>query len=271
MIATIFIIAGIIQGILEWIPISSEGFLFIYFTAIGMNPIYAFVLSVAFHLPTAIAAFIYFHRDFKKLILLKFGDKTVEFLVISTISTAITAIPLYIAYKSTLSALESTIKEASVIVFLIVGFTMVATGFFVKSVNRKISYKKIEEGDILDYFLVGLIQGLAIIPGVTRSGVTMAALIWRRFDKEDVIRGSFLMAPIVSLGALFLELILGDIEVSQITSNHILLSLTVALIVSLLTIDGILKIVRNLSYWKFLIFIGVLMIIINSIYLIVFF
>jgi len=267
MLDLIYVFAGIIQGVLEWIPISSEGFLFVYFSTVGIDPVNSFLLSIAFHLPTAIAAIIYFHKDFSRLLMFKFREKTVEFLVVSSFSTALTAIPLYFIYKQTLATLELFIKEASLVVFFIVGLAMIITGLFIRHIQLDVRYKKLENGTRLDYFLVGLIQGLAIIPGVTRSGVTIAAFIWRRFEKEDVIRGSFLMAPIVSLGALLLELVVGDIKIVDITNDYIIYALVTALIISFLTIDAILRIVRNMPYWKFLIFIGVIMVLVNIFYL----
>ncbi len=264
------VIAGLIQAFLEWIPVSSEGFLFSYFSFIGMSISQAFVFAIFFHVPTALAALVYFWKDFRKFFSLKWireFDEVNKFLITSTLSTAVTAVPLYLAYKFALESLESIIIEFSYVSLLIVGVTMIVTGLLLKPVARLNNGKFIEKGTLKDYVTVGLIQGFAIIPGVTRSGVTIAALIWRGFHKEEVIRGSFLLAPFVSLGAFALELITGDINVSIIPFQILMTSLGIAFLVSIVVIKGMLEVAKKLDYRKFLIFIGLLMAIVNLIYL----
>ena len=271
MNAFIYAIAGILQGILEWIPISSEGILFVYFSYVHLDPLTAFVLAISFHLPTALAAIIYFNKEFKILFSLKWlkeTNKETEFILIGSIATAVVAIPLYFAYKILLSNMENVVESASFLSLLLVGLAMTVTGLSIRTIEiNEGAKKRLSDGALRDYILVGLIQGLAIIPGVTRSGVTIAALIWRGFDKEDVMRGSFLLAPIVSIGAFVLEIIAGDLSLTTIFSSEILLALLVALFVSILSIRGILFLVRRMTYWKFLVFIGSIMLTFNLIYL----
>ena len=272
MDALIFVVAGILQGVLEWIPISSEGILFVYFSYVNLNSLTAFILAISFHLPTALAAMIYFNREFKSLFSFKWFkeiNREVEFILVGSTASAITAIPLYFAYKLLLTNIKGFVENASFLSLLIVGLAMIITGLSVKSVGSESGTKKhLYNGTLKDFFLVGLIQGLAIIPGVTRSGVTIAALVWRNFDKEDVMKGSFLLAPIVSIGAFMLEVVVGDLSPSMILRSYILLALLATFLVSVVFIKGILLIVKRMAYWKFLVFIGSIMLAFNLLYLI---
>ncbi len=272
MDALIFLIAGFLQGVLEWIPISSEGILFVYFSYVNLNSLTAFILAISFHLPTALAAIIYFNREFKLLLSFKWLkkiDKEVEFILVGSIATAMVAIPLYFAYKFLLANMEGLVENASFLSLLLVGLAMIITGLSIRNLEDKANVKKrLTDGTLRDYFMVGLIQGLAIIPGVTRSGVTIAALVWRNFDKEDVMKGSFLLAPIVSIGAFSLEVLLGDLSPSMILRSEILLALLAAFLVSIVFIKGILLLVQRMTYWKFLVFIGAIMLTFNLFYLI---
>ena len=265
------IVAGLLQGILEWVPVSSEGFLFAYFSLIGLSPLHSFLLAIFFHIPTALAAILYFGGEYKEFLSLKWIRKRSrldDYLIIATLSTAITAVPLYLLYKYTLSNLEDLVMRASYFVLFLVGIAMIITAIAIRKVASQENFKSLESGSNNDYVAVGLIQGFAIIPGVTRSGVTMAALIWRNFSNEDVVRGSFLLAPIVSIGAFLLEFLTGDFSLMQLDFVWVSVALITAFVVSLLSIKIMLDIARRLSYWKFLIIIGLIMVLINLLYLI---
>ncbi|MGQ4892317.1 MAG: undecaprenyl-diphosphate phosphatase [Candidatus Njordarchaeia archaeon] len=264
------VIAGVLQGVLEWIPISSEGFLFAYFSLIGLSPLQAFFLAIFFHIPTALAAILYFwgeYREFLSFKWIKKRSRLDEYLIIATVATAITAVPLYLFYRYALSNLESLVMRVSYISLLLVGLAMIVTAIFVRNLSANQNFKDLYSGSNKDFIYVGLIQGFAIIPGVTRSGVTMAALIWRKFSNNDVIKGSFLLAPIVSIGAFLLEFITGDLSLTQLDYTWIMVAMITAFLVSLLSIKIMLEIAKGLSYWKFLITIGSIMVAVNAYYL----
>ena len=96
----------------------------------------------------------------------------------------------------------------------------------------------------------------------------MAALVWKNFSNEDVARCSFPLAPIVSIGAFLLEFLTGDFSLIQLDFVWVSVALTTAFVVSLLSIKIMLDIARKLSYWKFLITIGLIMVLINLFYLV---
>jgi len=265
------IISGLLQGLLEWVPVSSEGILLIFFSLIGEDITLAFIFAVAMHLPTGIAAIVYFKSEYYQIlrdICNGHREGLIQYIIYATGATVVTAVPLYIIYREFLRNLEDLLKFYSAAILVIVGITMIVVGSLLKNVNKEGGYKDLTSGTRKDYILVGLIQGIAILPGVTRSGVTIAALVWRKFQKEDVIRGSFILAPIVSIGAFVVELIFGDFQASALKETWLIIAFITALITSIMSIKIMLEIAKKLEYWKLLIVIGLIMVALNMIYVI---
>ncbi|MDP2950851.1 MAG: undecaprenyl-diphosphate phosphatase, partial [bacterium] len=186
-----YIVSGVLQGIFEWLPISSEGIVALfnkYFSSVA-NPL---DLALFLHLGTFLAVLIYFRRDFRKILLLK-DKKLFSFLFFSTFISLLVAFPLY--------QFASSIALGGWLLFL-TGFGLLLTAFLHKAKKRALSLK----GNKLA-LLVGFLQGLSVIPGVSRSGVTIFGLSFGEREPREVLRLSYLMsAPIVMASSLYLIL-----------------------------------------------------------------
>lgn len=257
----ILLIVGLLQGVLEWLPVSSEAFLFLTLVLLGISPEKALSIAVMYHLPTGLASLYYYKHEYSSAIkeIINLRPKNITmFIVVTTFSTAIVAIPLYLIFERFLIDLETMVERISTIAFLVVGLTMVITGTIVK-ISEK-GHKTINNCTFSDCIIIGSIQGLSILPGVSRSGVTIASLLYRGYSKEDSINGSFIMAGVLSVGVFLFLCVIGKVDQQLLFSVELWISMLITFIVSLITMRTLITIARNMKYDMFLKFIGMLMI-----------
>ena len=167
---------GIMQGIIEWLPISSQGNIIILMVEfLNYNVENALKLSIVLHLGTVISACIYFRKNILQIIInlknYKFGyegeiNSLTTFILISTISSSIVGL---VIFSNLLSIIESNI------ILLIIGIGLIVTGIIQRSVKSTIK----TNNDLNHYVTVitGILQGLAVIPGISRSGITTSYLL----------------------------------------------------------------------------------------------
>ena len=252
-----YLILGIIQGITEWLPISSSGVLalvmsnFFEITDIGV----LLRASLLLHLGTFFAALIYFRKDVwnltKSLFNYKNSDREtkliLKFLVITTLITGILGIFIFKALTSI--NLELTGKAIS----FFIGFLLLITGIFqIKTRNKGLRKETNLKNN--DSLLLGVVQGFSALPGISRSGITISTLLLKKFDDTSALRLSFLMSlPVVLLGNIFLNL--RDFSFTSTTIYGIL----AAFVLGLLTISALMKISRKINFGWFVLVFAVLM------------
>ncbi len=191
------IILGIIQGLTEFLPVSSSGHLVIFQEILGMEEP-GVTLEVLLHFGTLFSVIWVFRKDFKGLFLFWRDQQQQYFLFMILCGVAVTAaIGLFfnnyvdILFKST----------------LLVGFMLLVTGTILKLLTIiPRGDKKIATMKVSDAVWIGLLQGLAIIPGISRSGSTIMAALWRGLDNETAVRYSFILSAPVIFGATLLEI-----------------------------------------------------------------
>lgn len=249
-----------IQGILEWLPVSSEGMLVIYATHVGLQEDVALRVALWMHLGTMLAVLATYPDEFKRM-LFTWDEHVPErkFLIISTIGTALLGIPVRFFLLDIISG--TTVG----ILYLIIGFALLLTSLVISYSRTRLHGTK-NIGDMPDWqsFLVGLGQGLAIIPGISRSGTTVSILLAEGVSNEESFRGSFLMSVMASLGAVILEL--GDIatgdagEFIAISTWYLVLAIVFAAVIGYLTINGLILLARKINFSWFTSIFGVIMI-----------
>ncbi|MDD5382393.1 MAG: undecaprenyl-diphosphate phosphatase, partial [Candidatus Margulisbacteria bacterium] len=185
-----YILLGIIQGLTEFLPVSSSGHLVIFQTLLRIQENIA--LDTVLHLATALALIIYFWRDI--IDLLVNNRKMLWLLLVGTIITGI----IGIAFKDFFEGLFSSVQAVGG--FLILTGVVILLGEWWGKGKRKI-----EDMNIWDAVLVGLAQGAAIAPGLSRSGTTISASLARNLDRTLAARFSFLLAIPAILGAGLLQ------------------------------------------------------------------
>ncbi len=183
-----FILLGAIQGLTEFLPLSSSGHLVIAGRLLGLAQ-NALALSVILHLGTACALLVFFFRDLLELL----GN--LKLLLFLLVVTAITAV-IGLLGKSFFESLFSS-TTAVAVALVVTGVTLIFTKGFMQGKRDSLNIK--------DAFILGLTQAAAIIPGISRSGITISTLLFRGIERQESMRISFLAAIPVIFGAALLE------------------------------------------------------------------
>ncbi|HIS32344.1 MAG TPA: undecaprenyl-diphosphate phosphatase [Candidatus Limivivens intestinipullorum] len=284
------IFLGIVQGITEFLPVSSSGHLSILQNIFGMETDGGLLFDVMLHVGTLVAVFVAYKRDIWKMIretILICADivaniriffvnrsqkeafryhpvihnnyrKFVVLILISTIPTGI------IGY-----AAQDLITLAST-TLLVPGVCLILTGFLLivaqvaedgKKIPRDVSYS--------NAFLIGIAQGVATLPGLSRSGTTIAACLLSGFDRRFAVKYSFIMSIPAVIGAAILEL--GDIGKETISGSMVancVVGAIVAGLVGFVCIKTMLVVVRKKNFKGFATYcfsVGIVAIIMNFI------
>lgn len=199
------IILGIVQGLTEFLPVSSSGHLVLASEILNFQE-EGVAFEVFVHLGTLLSVLIVFRKDVIKMILAPFqflssrfeNEETKQYLywdlyiIVGTIPAAV----IGLSFKSQIEAAFSNILL--VIIMLSITGTILLLSRFVRQKNQEMT--------ILKSVLIGVAQAFAILPGISRSGSTIVTGIFLGIDKENAARFSFLLAIPAILGASVIKL-----------------------------------------------------------------
>jgi undecaprenyl-diphosphatase len=234
------IVLGVLQGLFEWLPVSSQGQVAVAGLAIFGLPVEtALNYAIFLHIGTLISAIVYFRKELKAL-LRQENNQLLKFMGIAVVATVITAAPLYFFMRQLLT---------TPFIFLIaLGILLLITGAV--QWKKKVVKKAGLSGK--NALFLGLGQGFAVLPGVSRSGTTTSVLLFEGFEPEQAFRLSFLLSvPSV----LIAELGFGLMEPVAFEPN-ILLAVAVAAVVGYISIGVLLKVARKINFGLFCILFG---------------
>lgn len=221
---------GALQGVLEWLPLSSEGYTIMAASALGISAPAALEMSMWLHVGTLLSALAYFHRE-----LVDRGR--LSFLFLATAASGITGFPAYLLAK------RFVLMEGS-FVTLLIGLLLVLTG-----AAHRLDFKLAKTNAAI---FAGLVQGLAIIPGISRSASTVLALTLSGVEKEEALRLSFLMSiPAVAALMLARVTLLG-------ASPPPWAGIAAAAIVGYFSLQALLSLVRRVDFSFFCVSFGLL-------------
>jgi len=243
------LIVGLLQGLLEWLPISSQGNLVIFMISfLGLEPEYALSLSVYLHLGTGLAALVYFREEILGVLRRDSASNRLlfRFLVIATFMTGIVGLPLFLIARGT-----SLLGEA---LLTLTGAALIVTGLVQRGARGEHS-RTTEPLETRDGIILGFVQGLSALPGLSRSGLTTSVMLFRGYSGEEAFRISFIMSvPAVFAAALGLT----AVEGAPPLGSGVLLSLVASFLSAYLTIDVLLKLARRVKFWSLCIALGLL-------------
>lgn len=197
------LILGIIQGLTEFLPVSSSGHIELGKEILRVDIEDNLTFTVVVHAATVLSTLVVFRKDISKILVRSFALKwNTETQYLSKI--LISAIPVVIAGVLFEEQIEQLFTGRLVLVgaMLLITATLLAFTFFAKSKNKDISFR--------DAFIIGIAQMLAIMPGISRSGATISTALLLKNGKEEAARFSFLMVLIPILGKVFLDLVNGE-------------------------------------------------------------
>ncbi len=260
----VYILLGLIQGIGEWLPISSEGMLTLVGLALGLDFSLSLRIAIWMHLGTLAAVIVYYRQEWK-MIIFDWSQNYPErrFLVLTTLGTAITGLPIKVVLLDLLDP-----RLLTVFGYLIIGGALLVTsGLIYYSRSQEVT-NGIDLNDLSakQELAIGMAQGFTIIPGISRSGTTVSALLLARVDPEESFRGSFLMSVPAVLGGTLLDVI--DIIQDPSSSGEInvaglITGILIAFVGGILTIHLLIQVARRINFSKFTFFMGLLLIILG--------
>ncbi len=243
-------IIGIIQGISEWLPISSKTQIIVSSTfLLKLTFQQAYTFGLFMEIGTIIAAVVYFRKDLFEMIQVLLGSKNkmhrklLIYVVVVTVVTGIIAAPLYLVADS-ISGIAVGIP------MLVLGFVLIGDAALIRYSRKKrekgMNSRKLENLTLKDYLLIGIVQGISALPGVSRSGTTTSAMLLVDVEPDEAFRLSFLAGIFASIGAFGLTLVATKSNVAAAVAGIGLEGLVVAIIVStivsLFLIDFLIKI-----------------------------
>jgi len=247
----IAVLLGIVQGILEWLPVSSEGGVAIVVTGLtGASPAVATRFALFLHAGTALSALAYYRTEVAAVLreVPSWRPRTafdrdradLSFLALATLATGVTGLPAYVL----LDALVNDLTGGAFVA--LVGGLLILTGLL-QRFAESVTFDPRATPDWLHAILVGALQGLAILPGVSRSGTTVSALLLRGHEGESSLRLSFLLSIPAALAANVLVLV--DDGVPAISPSAAVLALAVSAVVGYLTVGALVALVRRVPFW----------------------
>jgi undecaprenyl-diphosphatase len=202
------IVLGIVQGLTEFLPISSSGHLILVPDLLGWNAITADTqlnktFDVALHMGTLVAALWYFRHDLR--VYLFAGSRALRRRSLAETDGRIAWLLLLTAVPGALTgALFSSEIEDRLGDPILVGVMLILFGTLLLVIDRLGGDRPVDAFHTRDAVIMGVAQAIALQPGVSRSGVTMTAGRWLRFDRAAAARISFLMSiPIIAGAGLY--------------------------------------------------------------------
>jgi undecaprenyl-diphosphatase len=183
---------GIIQGLTEFLPISSTGHLYLGRHLFGLDEAGLF-LDTMLHIGTLLAVFVYYKKEFMKILKKPFSKLTF-LLIVGTIPAVI----IGLLFKDFFEDISKT--------GVTIGWEFLATGLFLYAAELgKNGSKKMDDITYTDALFIGSFQAFAIFPAISRSGMTIVAALWRKLDRETAAYFSFLLSTPAIAGAIVLQ------------------------------------------------------------------
>ena len=237
------LILGIVQGLTEFLPVSSSGHLMIVKELLGVhvNPDAETTFEILVHCATVLSTIYVFRNEIWKLLqgLFKFQMNEETHYIAKICVSMIPVLVVGLLFKEQVKAIFGE-GVALVGLMLLVTAILLSLTHFVKFKQRKeISY--------LDAFIIGVSQAIAVFPGLSRSGATISTGLLLGNKREDIARFSFLMVLVPILGETFLSMVGGDFspQVSGIPYSAMITGFLAAFVSGLFACKVMITIVKR--------------------------
>ncbi len=256
------IILGVIQGLTEFLPVSSSGHLELGKAILGDDsvPEESLMFTVVLHFATALSTMVVFRKDIVELLqgLISFKWNEQTKFCLKIVASMIPAVFIGLVFEEELEALFG----GNVI---LVGFMLIVTGLLLflagraKNTGKPVSWK--------DAVIIGVSQAIAILPGVSRSGATISTSVLLGNDRTKAARFSFLMVVPLIIGKIAKDVMSGDLVVTSGSSLPLIVGFITAFITGLIACTWMITLVKKakLHYFSYYCFaVGVVAIIAGS-------
>ena len=239
------LILGLVQGLTEFLPVSSSGHLAIGREILGVEAAEDLVFEIMVHVATVLATIIVFRKQIWKLLCglfkFKYNDETDYILKI-----CISMIPVFIVGMFFKDKVESMFSS-----LLVVGLALVVTAmllFFsdIYGGRGKVAARQYRNGiGWWQALVIGIGQAFAVIPGLSRSGTTISTGLLCGVKRSDVAQFSFLMVLVPILGEAFLDLVGGDVASSSVGAFPLLVGFLAAFVSGLFACKVMIALVKK--------------------------
>ncbi len=233
------IILGIIQGLTEFIPISSSGHLKIGESILEIQTEESLMFTVAVHGATVLSTLVVFRKEILQ-ILSGFFSKTINENTHFVFKIAISMIPVAfigLFFKDTIEAMFDSLSIATV------GLLLIATGLILFFAWK--TKGGIKDVGYFHSFWIGIAQAIAILPGISRSGATIGTALLLGIDRAKAARFSFLMVIVPILGEMSFDLLKGGFVLQGISPAALLAGFAAAFLSGLFACRFMIQIVTQ--------------------------
>ncbi len=248
------IILAIIQGIAEFLPISSSAHLIIFREVFGIGKDVisgdlGLTFDIALHLGTALAIIVFFFKDFLNMAIKGFtkgvkdkDGKIMWYLIAATVPAALAGVLFE-------DVIDNVIREK----YYLIAIALIVMGVIIYLVDKKCPRdKEIKDMTLKDALIIGCSQVFALIPGFSRSGTTIAAGRALHLEREDAAKFSFYLSLPVVMGAVVLQLIKVDFSIIASNISILLVGIVISFIIGILCIRFLLKYLRSNDFKVFM-------------------
>ena len=245
------IILGIIQGLTEFLPVSSSGHLEIGKSLLGDKsiPKESLLLTVILHFATALSTIVIFWKDIKELFVGLFSKNTHAFKFSLFIALSmIPAVLIGLFFEENIEGLFGGQLK-------LVAFMLMVTGILLLLADRKVINEK--NVGLLDSVIIGIAQAIAILPGISRTGATISCAVLLGINKEKAARFSFLMVIPLIFGKMGKDVISGDLVYESAIFFPLIFGFISAFITGMIACKLMIRLVKNskLKYFSYYCFI----------------
>ena len=242
------IILGIIQGLTEFLPVSSSGHLEIAKAILGENKVgeESLLMTLVLHFATALSTIIIFRKDILEILsgLLQFKNNDSFWFSLKIVLSMIPAAFVGVFFNDEIEALFGG-------ALTLVGSMLLVTGLLLFLADKaKASAKKV---GIKHAILIGISQAIAILPGISRSGATISTAVLLGIDKEKAARFSFLMVVPLIFGKMAKDILSGDLQYETTTFIPLVIGFIFAFLTGMFACKWMIKLVKRsqLKYFAY--------------------
>lgn len=243
------LILGIIQGVTEWLPVSSSGHLVVVQKLMGLKADQNLLFDLVVHLGTILAVIAYFRKELWHIVA-SFLDRTPSddrrrlrrlglLLLLGTVPVGVAGV----LFKDSIE---------SVFDIRLVGVALVANAGILTVAHLYGSKGTRKEAGAEDAVLIGLFQAVSIIPGISRSGSSLSAGMLKGLERETAAVFAFLLSVPALLGAFAYGA--ATLDAYDASPGTLLIGFAAALVVGLASIDYLLRVVRSGRLWMFAVY-----------------
>ena len=241
------IILGIIQGLTEFLPVSSSGHLELAKFIMGNDavPKESMLMTVVLHFATALSTVIIFRKELLQIVkgLLQFKWNAEFQFALKIVLSMIPAALIGVLFNDQIESFFSG-------QILLVGAMLLVTGLLLFLADK--AKDTLKEVSIVHAIIIGIAQAIAILPGISRSGATISTSVLLGIDREKAAKFSFLMVVPLIFGKIAKDIMSDEFVTTSINTSALIVGFIFAFLTGLLACTWMIKLVKNskLSYFS---------------------